>query len=65
MNPHWKAYPDLPPADGDYTLAQRKMVDARLAEARRGPYHGPFNSADEAIKFLRKGIRNRRKTEAI
>ena len=52
--------PELPSADHDYTPAQRKVVDARLAEARKGPYHGPFGSADEAIKFLKKEIRTRK-----
>lgn len=52
--------PKLPSADDDYTPAQRKAIDARLAEARKGPYHGPFDSADEAIRFLRKEIRSRK-----
>ena len=52
--------PELPSADGDYTPSQRKVVDARLAKARKGPYHGPFNSADDAIGFLKKEIRIRK-----
>jgi hypothetical protein len=31
-----------------------------LAEARKGPYYGPFKTADEAIAFLRKEIRKSR-----
>jgi len=60
MNPYQKGYPELPSADGDYTPAQRKVVDARLAEARNGAYHGPFDSADDAIRFLRSEIRTRK-----
>jgi AbrB family looped-hinge helix DNA binding protein len=52
--------PELPLADDEYTPAQRKVVDARLAEARKGPYHGPFSSADDAIRFLKKEIRTRK-----
>ncbi len=48
--------PDLPPANDEYTPAQRRVIDASLAEARKGPYQGPFKTADEAIKFLRKEI---------
>jgi len=52
--------PDLPIADGEYTPAQRRVIDARLSEARKGPYFGPFETADEAIKFLRGEIRKRK-----
>jgi hypothetical protein len=52
--------PKLPLADNEYTPKQRRIIDARLAEARRGPYYGPFENADEAIKFLRKEIRSRK-----
>jgi bifunctional DNA-binding transcriptional regulator/antitoxin component of YhaV-PrlF toxin-antitoxin module len=50
----------LPVASDDYTPAQRRIIDARLTEARKGPYLGPFESADEAIKVVRKEIRNRK-----
>lgn len=50
--------PNLPAADDEYTPAQRSALDARLAEARKGPYFGPFETADEAIKFLRREIRS-------
>jgi hypothetical protein len=49
-----------PPATDEYTSEQRRSIDARLAEARKGPYHGPFGTADEAAKFLHKEIRARR-----
>jgi bifunctional DNA-binding transcriptional regulator/antitoxin component of YhaV-PrlF toxin-antitoxin module len=49
-----------PVASNEYTPAQRRIIDARLTEARKGPYIGPFETADEAIKFIRKEIRNRK-----
>ena len=49
-----------PVASGEYTPAQRRIIDARLTEARKGPYIGPFETADEAIKCIRKEIRNRK-----
>ena len=52
--------PELPNADDEYTPAQRRVIDARLAEARKGPYYGPFKTADEAITFLRREMRNRK-----
>lgn len=52
--------PDVPSADDEYTPAQRRVIDARLAEARKGPYYGPFETVDEAIKFLRREIKGRK-----
>jgi bifunctional DNA-binding transcriptional regulator/antitoxin component of YhaV-PrlF toxin-antitoxin module len=52
--------PKLPSADGEYTPAERRLIDARLQEARKGPYYGPFATAHEAITFLRKEIRSRK-----
>ena len=54
--------PELPHADDEYTPAQRRIMDARLREARKGPYYGPFATADEAIAFLRTQVRKRRRT---
>jgi bifunctional DNA-binding transcriptional regulator/antitoxin component of YhaV-PrlF toxin-antitoxin module len=51
--------PALPSAN-EYTPAQRRAIDAELAEAAKGPYHGPFETADEAIQFLRKKYRKRK-----
>jgi hypothetical protein len=50
----------LPSADDESTPAQRRLIDAHLAEARKGPYYGPFETADEAIKFLSGEIRSRK-----
>ncbi len=51
-------------ADGDYTPAQRRVIDARLAKAdddiKHGRTYGPFETADEAIKAINKEIRARK-----
>jgi bifunctional DNA-binding transcriptional regulator/antitoxin component of YhaV-PrlF toxin-antitoxin module len=52
--------PKPPAADDEYSPEQRRVIDARLAAVGKGPYYGPFDSADEAIKFLRKEIRSRK-----
>lgn len=52
--------PKLPSADDDYTSRQRKAIDARLAAAKKGRFHGPFTTADAAIRFLNKEITKRR-----
>jgi AbrB family looped-hinge helix DNA binding protein len=49
-----------PTADDEYTPKQRRMIDARLALARAGPYHGPFDTAAEAIQFLHTEIKSRK-----
>jgi bifunctional DNA-binding transcriptional regulator/antitoxin component of YhaV-PrlF toxin-antitoxin module len=51
--------PELPVADDEYTPAQRRVVDDRLRQARKGPYHGPFASPGEAIAFLRREVGKR------
>ena len=51
--------PKLPSADDEYTPAQRRVLDAQLKEAAKGPYYGPFETADAALKFLRNEIRTR------
>ncbi len=50
----------VPPAVQRRAGLDRRAIDARLAEARKGPYYGPFDTANEAVKFLRKEIRARR-----
>src|ERR1022692_4498516 len=46
----------FPAADDEYTPAQRRAIDARLAKSeadfKAGRTQGPFNTADEAIAFL-------------
>ena len=52
--------PNGAPAADEVPPKQRAIIDARLAAARKGPYHGPFKNADDAIEFLRKEVRSRR-----
>jgi hypothetical protein len=52
----------LPSADAEYTAAARQAMDGQLKEAAKGPYYGPFETADSAIKFLRQEIRKRTRT---
>ena len=44
----------FPSAADEYTPRQRRMIDARLAEAEKGPYYGPFQNGAEVAAFLRK-----------
>src|SRR5947209_4457913 len=43
-------------ADGEYTPAQRRVIDARLAEAeediKKGRVHGPFSTHEAMMAFL-------------
>jgi AbrB family looped-hinge helix DNA binding protein len=52
--------PKLPTANDEYTSEQRRVIDAQLEEAAKGPYYGPFETADAAIKFLHQEIRKRK-----
>ena len=47
----------FPTADDDYTPEQRRAITARLAEAEKGPYYGPFKSGAEVAAFLKKSRR--------
>ena len=51
--------PKLPPADDEYTPEQRRVIDAQLDEAARGPFHGPFNTADEMIAHMKGELKKR------
>lgn len=49
----------LAPED-EYTVAQRRAIDAQLAAAGNGPFYGPFETAGQAIQFMRREIRVRK-----
>lgn len=51
--------PKLPSAADEYTPAQRMNIDAQLAEARKGPFQGPFDSADKMISHLQGELKKR------
>ncbi|MGH9648330.1 MAG: hypothetical protein ACRD4E_16115 [Bryobacteraceae bacterium] len=50
----------VPSAEDENTPAQRRAILAEIAEAQKGPYYGPFDTADAAVKSLRKEIRKRK-----
>jgi AbrB family looped-hinge helix DNA binding protein len=52
--------PQRPSANDEYTSAQRTAIDAKLREARKGPYYGPFATAEAASNFLQSEIRSRK-----
>ena len=43
----------LPAPNDGYTPEQRRMIDARLAAAEKGPYYGPFRNGSEIAAFLK------------
>ena len=51
-------------ADDEYTPEQRRIIEAQLAEGlediKQGRTYGPFDTVEEAIKFLHKEIRVRK-----
>jgi bifunctional DNA-binding transcriptional regulator/antitoxin component of YhaV-PrlF toxin-antitoxin module len=54
----------LPNADDEYTPAQRRAIDARLAKAdedvKAGRVYGPFDSAEEMAASIEANIRKAR-----
>ena len=58
----------FPTADEDYTPAQRRAIDARLAEAeddiKHGRVHGPFATHEAMMTFLKGATGKPRKTAA-
>jgi len=57
--------PKLPTADDEYTPEQRRIIDAQLDEAEKGPFHGPFNTADEMIAHMKSQLRKRTAVKKI
>jgi len=55
--------PELPSAEDEYTPAQRRVIDAQLAEAQKGPFHGPFNTADDMIAHIKGELKKRATTK--
>ncbi len=51
--------PKLPNADDEYTPAQRRIIDAQLDEAEKGPFYGPFNTAEEMIADIKGRLKKR------
>ena len=51
-------------AADEYTPAQRRAMDASLAESEKGPYYGPFQSGSEIAAFVKKGQRSARPSKS-
>jgi bifunctional DNA-binding transcriptional regulator/antitoxin component of YhaV-PrlF toxin-antitoxin module len=51
--------PKLPSADDEYTPAQRRTIDAQLDGAEKGPFRGPFNTAEEMITDIKRELKKR------
>jgi bifunctional DNA-binding transcriptional regulator/antitoxin component of YhaV-PrlF toxin-antitoxin module len=55
--------PKLPSADDEYTPAQRRIIDARLAESaedlKNGRAFGPFDTASEMIASMKRELKKR------
>ena len=53
----------FPNANDEYTPAQRRVIDARLAKAtkeiKQGRTYGPFNTADEMIASMESELKKR------
>ena len=51
------------PAPEEYTPAQRRLIDARIAEGledfRKGRFHGPFDTAEEAMASMKTNLKRR------
>ncbi|MBI3210009.1 MAG: AbrB/MazE/SpoVT family DNA-binding domain-containing protein [Candidatus Solibacter usitatus] len=45
--------PKLPTANDGYTAEQRRVLDAQLDEAEKGPLHGPFKNGKEIAAYLK------------
>jgi bifunctional DNA-binding transcriptional regulator/antitoxin component of YhaV-PrlF toxin-antitoxin module len=50
--------PKLPTAD-EFTPEQRRSIDAQLDEAEKGPFYGPFNTAEEMIAHMKSRLKQR------
>jgi AbrB family looped-hinge helix DNA binding protein len=57
--------PKLPGAGEEYTPAQRRRIDARLAESetdlKHGRTHGPFTTHEEMMEFLKDDLAKQRR----
>jgi len=54
--------PKLPTAVDEYTPEQRRMINARLDEAEKGPFYGPF-TAKKAAAFLRETLKENQRAK--
>jgi AbrB family looped-hinge helix DNA binding protein len=59
----------FPNADDEYTPAQRRAIDARLAESeedlKKGRTFGPFDTADEMIAHMKGQLKKRAASKKV
>ncbi len=48
--------PEAVPPD-EYSSDQRQAIDRELVDAQKGPFHGPFDTAEDMISHLRARIK--------
>jgi antitoxin component of MazEF toxin-antitoxin module len=46
----------FPTANDEYSPAQRRAIDASLAESEKGPFFGPFKSGAEVAAFVKRKL---------
>jgi len=51
--------PKLPSAGDEYRREQRRAIDSRMEAAVKGPFHGPFETAEDAIAHLKQELKKR------
>ena len=51
--------PKLPSADNEYTPARRRIIDAKLDKAEKGPFYSPFNTVDDMVVHLKAEVKRR------
>jgi hypothetical protein len=49
--------------DDEYTPEQRRKIMARLDEAEKGPFYGPFKNGSEVAAFLKRYISARKNSK--
>jgi hypothetical protein len=47
-----------------YTPSQRRAIDAQLAAAEKQPFHGPFETAEQAVADMKSRLKSRSRGRA-
>lgn len=55
----------FPNANDEYTPEQRNAVNAELKESAKGPFYGPFDTADDMIADVKKKLKAGSKTPKL
>jgi bifunctional DNA-binding transcriptional regulator/antitoxin component of YhaV-PrlF toxin-antitoxin module len=57
--------PKRNPAVGEIEAEDFDAIDAKLDEAEKTPHHGPFDTAEDAIRFLNEEVAKRRANRKV